>query len=341
MSTESMPSPGLRVSIVGVGGAGNNLLSHAIGEGISPSDCVAVNTDRSQLSKSLAQNKVLLAEAIESNHEGSEQTNRGRQLSVHRVAPFTQQSDFTILVTGLGGVTGTGTAPLIAQMNRTHVRPVISVVAIPFIHERERRFVAMRGLKKMVEACDCTMVIDNAMQKEPSGDAERAADETASIAVRDLSEVVAVGGPKISQKVRATLCLGSIATICTSSMGPRDTIQSTVIKALRTPSANLPLKKAKGAILLYRGPEALSTVQVAHAYETIASLVGHDVKFVQGSIEQPSQPTLSIFLSGYTYDMSLGTFVDFIEDLYDIEFGLEPSGTRIGFRIPLYQMEDA
>ena len=85
----------------------------------------------------------------------------------------------------------------------------------------------------------------------------------------------------------------------------------------------------------------MSTVQVAHAYETIASLVGHDVKFVQGSIEQPSQPTLSIFLSGYTYDMSLGTFVDFIEDLYDIEFGLEPSGTRIGFRIPLYQMEDA
>ncbi len=317
------------------------MLSHAIGGGISPSDCVAVNTDRGQLSKSPAQNKVLLAEPIESESGGSEQTSKLRQLSVHRIAPFTQQSDFTILVAGLGGATGTGTAPLIAQWNRTQVRPVISVVAIPFIHERARRFVALRGLKRMVEACDCTMIIDNAMQKEPSGASERAADETASIAVRGLSEVVAMGGPKISQKILDTLCLGPIATICTSSMVSRDTIQSAVIDALRTPSANLPLKSAKGAILLYRGPKTLSTVQAAHAYETIASLAGHDVKFVQGSIRRPSKPTLSIFLSGYTYDMTLGAFVDFIEDLYDIEYGLEPTGTRIGFRIPLYQMEDA
>ncbi len=230
---------------------------------------------------------------------------------------------------------------MIAQWNRSDVRPVISVVAIPFIHERERRFVALRGLKRMVEACDCTMVVDNAVQKGSSGYSGRVADDTAAAALRALSEVVATGGQVISRKILETLCLGSIATICTSSLESGETIQSAVVNALRTPSANLPLSKAKGAVLLFRGPEPLSIVQAARAYDTISSLIGHDVRFVQESTKRSSQPSMSIFLSGYTYDMTLGAFVDFIEDLYDIEYRIGPPETRIGLSIPLYQMEDA
>ena len=315
------------------------MISHAIGGGINPGDCVAVNTDSVQLSKSMAQNKVLLGEMLERNVR--EKKGNHPQLSLQRLTPFTQRSDLTILVAGLGGVTGTATAPLIAQWNRTEVRPVISVVAIPFIHERERRFVALRGLKRMVESCDCTMVIDNSMQRESSAHSERVADDTASNAVRGLSEVVATSDRRTRGKILETLCLGSIATICTSTLESRDTIQSAVISALRTPSANLPLSKAKGAVLLFRGPEPLSTVQAAHACDTITSLVGHDVRFVQESIRHLSQPSVSIFLSGYTYDMTLGAFVDFIEDLYDIEYRVGSLATPLGLRIPLYQMEDA
>src|SRR5437660_8021661 len=65
-SDERLASPALRVSVVGIGGAGNNLLSHAIGGGVSPSRCVAVNTDRGQLSRSLARNKVFLDQAVSS-----------------------------------------------------------------------------------------------------------------------------------------------------------------------------------------------------------------------------------------------------------------------------------
>ena len=337
--TENLPSPTLRVSIVGIGGAGNNLVSHAIGGGMKASDCIAVNTDSVQLSNSKAQNKVL----VDGMEEGSI-LKRGvgqRQFSLRRLTPFTQESDLTILVAGLGGFTGTTTAPLIAQWNRSSVRPVISVVAIPFIHERERRFFALRGLKRMVEACDCTMVVDNAVQKESSGYTGRIADDTAAAAVRGLSEIVAKRGHVTSRKILETLCLGSIATICTASLESGDTIQSAVVNALRTPSANLPLSKAKGAVLLFRGPEPLSIVQAARAYDTISSLVGHDVRFVQESIRRTSQPSMSIFLSGYSYDMTLGAFVDFIEDLYDIEYRMGPLETRVGLSIPLYQMEDA
>src|SRR5207245_9603219 len=65
-TNERLANPILRVSVVGVGGAGNNLLSHAIGGGVSPSRCVAVNTDRGQLSRSLARNKIFLDQAASS-----------------------------------------------------------------------------------------------------------------------------------------------------------------------------------------------------------------------------------------------------------------------------------
>ena len=337
-------SGGLRVSIVGIGGAGNNLLSHAINRGISPCDCVAVNTDRGQLSRSLAQNKILvLDEEAENTHdlqEGARTSNQLLHLSAHRVSSFTRESDFTILVAGLGGVTGTSAAPLIAQSNRTQARPVVSVVAIPFSHERERRFIALRGLRKMVDVCDCTIVIDNAAGNGSSRDSERIADETASITVRALSEVVATAGPTGSQKVLDTLFLGPIAIVCAAYLKTSDSIQSAVLDALRAPSANLPLTKARGAILLYRGPGAMSTLQAAQAYETIAAIVGHEVRFVQGYIGGISERCISIFLSGYDYDSTLGGFVDFIEDLYDLEYGQELSSTT-PVRIPLFQMEEA
>src|SRR3989442_13156623 len=89
-----------QVAIVGIGGAGNNLLSQAIDGGCSPRNCVAVNTDRGQLSESRAQNKVLLADSPETSSQLSRQRGAQGQLMAYRVAPFTGESDFTILLSG-------------------------------------------------------------------------------------------------------------------------------------------------------------------------------------------------------------------------------------------------
>ena len=339
VSHQSIPSHGSQVAIVGIGGAGNNLLSQAIDGGISPRNCVAVNTDRGQLSESRAQNKVLLTDSTEANSLLTRQRGGQGQLLAYRVSPFTRESDFTILLTGLGGATGTKAAPLIAQWHRDRVRPIVSVVALPFIHERERRFVALRGLKKMVEACDCTVIVDNSVEKRALLDSKRVADETAALAVRGLSEVVASSDQMISHQILNILSLGSVATVCIGPVESRERVQSAVSDALTTPSASLPLTKAKGAVLLFRGIEPLNNGQAAQAYEAISSLVGHDVDFVHVSTKCQARSSLSIFLSGYTYDMALGTVDDLIEDLYDMEYGLESKATRVGVRMPLYEME--
>lgn len=342
-SDERPVNPSVRVSVVGVGGAGNNLLSHAIGGGVSPSRCVAVNTDRAQLSRSQARNKVFLEQSANSTTSAltKREDQRTFQSAAHRVTSYTDSSDFTIVLTGLGGGTGTESAPMIAQRSRSPVRPVVSVVAIPFIHERERRFVALRGLKKMVEACDCTVVVDNGINRDylrPS--ATRSTDETASVAVRGLTELLSGAEDIDAGEILQILSKGDLATVCSFSLRTGDTLQSAVIQALRTPSANLPLKQAKGALLLYRGPATLSTAQFAHAYDAVVSLVGSDIAFVHGSLYTPSEPSVCLFLTGYSYGSALEGFTEFVE-LYDAEYGEEEGGTVASLSVPLYQMEQA
>jgi len=340
-SAERLANPILRVSVVGVGGAGNNLLSHAIGGGVSPSRCVAVNTDRGQLSRSLARNKIFLDQTVSPTAAKvvtRREEQRTFQSAAHRVTSYTDGSDFTIVVTGLGGGTGTESAPIIAQRSRTPVRPVVSVVAIPFIHERERRFIALRGLKRMVDACDCTIVIDNGIDRDYLSSATRTTDEIASIAVRSLTELLSGAEDVEARDILEVLSKGDLATVCNFTLRTGDTLQSSVIQALRTPSANLPLKKANGALLLYRGPATLSTAQFAQAYDAIVSLVGSDLSFIHGSVYTQSEPSVCLFLTGYTYGTAIEGFIDFVE-LYDAEYGQEEGDEFTTLSVPLYQME--
>ncbi len=340
-TNERLANPILRVSVVGVGGAGNNLLSHAIGGGVSPSRCVAVNTDRGQLSRSLARNKIFLDQTVSPTAAKvvtRREEQRTFQSAAHRVTSYTDGSDFTIVVTGLGGGTGTESAPIIAQRSRTPVRPVVSVVAIPFIHERERRFIALRGLKRMVEACDCTIVIDNGIDRDYLSAATRTTDETASIAVRSLTELLSGAEDVEARDILEVLSKGDLATVCNFTLRTGDTLQFSIIQALRTPSANLPLKKAKGALLLYRGPATLSTAQFAQAYDALVSLVGSDLSFIHGSVYTQSEPSVCLFLTGYTYGTAIEGFIDFVE-LYDAEYGQEEGDEFTTLSVPLYQME--
>lgn len=330
-----------QVAVVAVGGAGNNLLSQAITNGLSPKNCVAVNTDRRQLSTSVAHNKVLFSEHSEEKRVSDAIRSDGGRALAHRVVPLTRNSEFTILLTGLGGSMGTIAAPQIAELNRNQASPVVSVVALPFIHERSRRLIALRGLKRMIEASNSTVVIDNAVQSNQSLLSKRSADENASLAVNSLSRIAAVASPISKSELLGILSLGQVAQVCLGPSTSDSRIQSIVIDALRFPSAGLPLSMAKGAILISIGPHQLSSGQAALAYEAIVSLVGHDLEFIHFSLDSEEAPRLLIFLSGFHYGTVLRSMVDMIEHLYDLEYGGPPALTRVGLSLGIYQMEDS
>jgi hypothetical protein len=133
--------------------------------------------------------------------------------------------------------------------------------------------------------------------------------------------------------------LGQVATVCAAPVSSRERIQPAIIEALQKPSARLPISEAKGAVLLYHGLEPLGGGQALRAYEAVSSLVGHDVEFVQLSARSTTVPGVSVFLTGYSYSMAIRTFVDLIEDLYDMEYGESSAAGEIGLPVRLYQME--
>ena len=345
MSTEEVslaqaPTATSRISLVGIGGAGNNLLARAIVSGVSPIRCVAVNTDGAQLSGSPARNKVLMnTPSASQNKDSSEETSKfSLGVSANRVKPFVDGSNFAFVLTGLGGVLGTSTAPLIAQLTRSPECLVVSIVALPYLHERERRFVALRGLKQMARASNCTVIVDNATSNESPSTTGRISDEQAGIAVRSLAEFVSTASPMTGREVLEVMSLGPIATVCTAAFKSGRNIQSSVVEALRKPSASLPLKDVKGAILLSNGSRRVENGEAALAYETIASLVGENIEFIHGNVRSASEPTMCLFLTGYDYNLAIRSLVDFVE-LYDAEAGEPSTVGKLRLEVPLFQME--
>lgn len=342
IQSDQNPSP--RISIVGIGGAGNKLLGNVIGSGgIGPEQCVAVNTDRGQLSRSLASNKVLLGEDMVDGRGVFGSVSMGRralQLSAHRVTSFVEASDMTIILVGFGGGTGTAAAPLIAQWARTQVKPVVAVVALPFTHERERRFIALRGLKKMADACDCTVVVDNAMSLDGTeGIDGRLADVTAVATVRSLTEALSNLDPSVAKNIMRILMLGALSSVYTYQMRPEESLSTAIVQTLRTPSSNLPLSRAQGAVLLYNGPVPIGASQAARAYDALSSLTGRKLSFVYGCTLTASAPTLCLLLTGFDYSSSLGSFVELLTDLYDVEYEQPTGNLDAPLPLHLYQLE--
>ncbi len=344
LSKDEPDSPGgPRISIVGIGGAGNRLLTNVIGnEAATAERCVAVNTDRAQLSRSRAHNKVLLGEDIVDGRGAMGSVLLGKralQLSAHRITSFVDASDMTIILVGFGGGTGTAAAPIIAQWARSQVKPVVAVVALPFTHERERRFVALRGLKRMSEACDCTIVVDNATSSPDSDQGPgRSADATAVVTVRRISGALSSLEPAVMKNIMRVMTLGSLAVACVRNVEPEGNLTSAVIASIRSPSSELPLSRARGAVLLHTGPVSLGPGQANHIYETVSSLVGHEISFAYGSVVS-TDSQLCLLLTGYHYDSSIGGFVELLTDLYDVEYGQREGRLVSPLWLPLYQLE--
>ncbi len=79
--------------------------------------------------------------------------------------------------------------------------------------------------------------------------------------------------------------------------------------------------------------------QAAQAYETLVSLIGHRIEFLHGSVQHDSEPMICLLLTGYDYGTAVHAFVDFIEDLYDVEYGQPAQGAMAGLQMPVFKME--
>ncbi len=186
------------VSVVGIGGAGCNVLSWIKERGMVGGRLLAMNTDANHLSISKADRRILIGEKACGGLGCGGYPEKGEAAlreSLEKVEKEFSGSSIVFLVAGLGGGTGTGASCVLAEELRDRVPLLIGVVTIPFDVERVRLDTARKGIQRLKKSCDSIVVIDNNKLVKVAGDlsftqALGVANELVGIFVKDITETI-------------------------------------------------------------------------------------------------------------------------------------------------------
>ena len=192
------------IKVIGVGGSGGNAVNHMYDKGIKDVDFVICNTDHQALQNSPIENKIQLGATLTEGNGAGNEPNQGREAareSYDEIAEMLSHNAKMVFVTaGLGGGTGTGAAPVIAQQAKDMGILTVGIVTLPFRFEGgKRKKNAIDGLKEMRKSVDALLVIDNEKIREIYGNfrASQAfgyADDVLTLAAKGIAEIITVHG---------------------------------------------------------------------------------------------------------------------------------------------------
>ncbi len=253
-----------KIKVVGCGGAGNNTINRIYEVGISGAETIAVNTDAQDLLYTNANVKVLIGKEVTHGLGAGSIPQIGEEAareSEHEIKNNLAGSDMVFITCGLGGGTGTGSAPVIAEQAKKNNALTVAVVTIPFEMEGKRRWEnAMWGLEKLENIVDTLIVIPNDKLLELAPDlplhtAFKVADEILTNAVKGIAELVTRAGLVNLDfaDIRTVMGRGGVAMIGVGeSDGDKRAVES-VQKALNNPLLDVDISGANGALINVSG----------------------------------------------------------------------------------------
>jgi cell division protein FtsZ len=200
VSIESAPDNVVVIKVAGVGGAGNNVVNRMVSAGTQGVEFIAINTDKPALSASNASNKVQIGEKLTMGQGAGSSPEIGKKAaeeSRNSVAKALEDADMVFIAGGMGGGTGTGASPIVADIAREAQALTVGVVTKPFSFEGRRRMEqAEEGIKNLLGKVDSLLVIPNdrlkavSEQKLTFANAFEIADSVLQQAVVSISELI-------------------------------------------------------------------------------------------------------------------------------------------------------
>ncbi len=192
------------IKVIGVGGGGSNAVNHMFRQGIRDVNFVVCNTDAQALDKSPVPVKIQLGESLTEGRGAGNKPEVGKQAAIENlndiVKVLSSNTKMVFITAGMGGGTGTGAAPVIAQAAKEMGILTVAIVTIPFRYEGQVRInQAIMGINEIKEHVDSLLVINNEKLREVYGDlplskAFARADDVLSIAARGIAEIITVPG---------------------------------------------------------------------------------------------------------------------------------------------------
>ncbi|HQG36793.1 MAG TPA: cell division protein FtsZ [Bacteroidales bacterium] len=192
------------IKVLGIGGGGNNAVNHMYEKGIRDVNFIICNTDHQALAKSPVPVKVQIGESLTEGRGAGSKPEIGRQAAIENIDDIMKalsgNTKMVFITTGMGGGTGTGAAPVIAQACKDAGYLTIAVVTIPFKSEGKIRIKhAVDGINELKDYVDSLLVINNEKLREIYGDlpvsaAFAKADDVLTTAVKGIAEIITVTG---------------------------------------------------------------------------------------------------------------------------------------------------
>ncbi len=284
------------IKVVGVGGAGNNAVNRMIEAEVKCVDFIAINTDRQDLTLSKATQKIQIGAKLTKGLGAGAVPEIGAKAaeeSRDEIAQYLQDADMVFVTAGMGGGTGTGAAPIVAEIAKEMGILTVGIVTKPFWFEGATRAKnAKIGIENLKNAVDTLVVIPNdkllaiAENKTPITESFKAADDVLRQGVQGISDL-------ISRPGLISLDFADIKTIMKNTgyahMGigkatGENRAADAATKAINSPLLETSIAGAKGVILNITGGSDLGILEIQTASELITNAADSDANIIIGAI---------------------------------------------------------
>ena len=289
-----------RIKVIGVGGGGCNAVNRMIDEGMQGIEFITVNTDAQALVMSKAHTKVRIGDKTTRGLGAGGNPEVGKKSaeeSSEELYEALKGSDMVFVTSGLGGGTGTGAAPIVAQIAKEVGALTIGVVTRPFTFEGGKRSQnAEQGIARLKEHADTLIVIPNDRllqivdKKATLQESFRAADDVLRQGIQGISELITVPGliNLDFADVRAIMSEGGAALMAVGTASGEDRAAKAAEMAISSQLLDITIDGARGILFNVTGGQSLTLFEVNQAAAIIKETAHPDVNLIFGAVIDPN-----------------------------------------------------
>ena len=311
-------TPGACIRVVGVGGGGGNAVDNMIRRGLQGVEYIVANTDLQALDRSLAPIKVQLGKELTKGLGAGANPDIGRQAAeetLDEIRNLLEGSDMVFVTAGMGGGTGTGAAPLIAQVARELQALVVGIVTKPFAWEAKQRMkIAEAGIAEMRQHVDALIVIPNQRLLEiidphtPLMEAFLKVDEVLYNATRGIADIISgVGYINVDfADVRTIMANTGDALMGIGTATGENRALEAAQSAIASPLLDgISIEGARGLLINITADPSLTMQEVSDAISFIEKSAGEEVNLIHGvvfdeSLQENPSITITVIATGFS-----------------------------------------
>lgn len=306
-----------KIKVIGVGGAGNNAVNRMIQAGVRSVEFIAVNTDRQALALSKAQTKIQIGEKITRCLGAGGDPNIGEKAaeeSREEIANALKGADMVFVTAGMGGGTGTGAAPIVAQVAKELGILTVAVVTKPFTFEGKRRAQnAERGMANLKERVDTLVAIPNDRllqvvdRKTSMIDAFTMSDEILRQGVQGISDLISVPGliNLDFADVKTIMYDTGMAHMGIGRATGENRAEDAAKQAINSPLLESSIEGARGVLLSIAGGPDLALTEVTTAAELVQKSIDPDANIIFGAVideNMGDEISVTVIATGFDKD---------------------------------------